>query len=159
MTAPLRTDVKLPDASVALLAGEAARRLSMFVGVDRLELRPPGAAPGDPPVVLPAMAVGFLAQVLAALSTGGTPTVETIPAELTAHEAATLLNISTAYVVGLLEDGELPSHTVDGQRRVRLADLVEYDRRVRTSAQAAMDEMTADAQAMGFYDPVTPFAE
>jgi excisionase family DNA binding protein len=69
--------------------------------------------------------------------------------EFTTIEAAELLNVSHAYLLRLLEDGELPSHGQDELRRVPAADLLAYKEEYEARQQAAVDMLAGDSPAMG----------
>ena len=72
-------------------------------------------------------------------------------AELTTQEAADLLNVSRPFLIGLLEDGQLPHHKVGTHRRVRFADLMTYKRRRDAESEEALRELTALSQEMKLY--------
>lgn len=141
-----------PDQEVSALAADASRRLSRVIGTDE---RAPyvvrfESAPSEP-VVLPAGAVRLLRDLLTELAKGNAVALMPLRAELTAPEAAGLLNVSCPFLAGLLDSGELPSHKVGSHRRVRLTDLMTYKRRRDSDAEQALREMTAMAQEMKLY--------
>jgi excisionase family DNA binding protein len=72
-------------------------------------------------------------------------------AELTTQEAADLLNVSRPFLIGLLEDGQLPHHKVGTHRPVRFADLMTYKRRRDAESEEALRELTALSQEMKLY--------
>ena len=53
------------------------------------------------------------------------------------------------YLVGLVEKGELPVRKVGNQRRLPLADVLEYKARTRANRLEALREMTALDQELG----------
>lgn len=65
---------------------------------------------------------------------------------LTIEDAAEVLNVSSAFVGGLLESGALSSHVVDGRRWVKEEDLKQVDDR---ECEAVLDELAAEAQHHG----------
>ena len=71
---------------------------------------------------------------------------EPIDAELTPDEAADMLNVSVAYVIGLLDRGEIPCRYVEADRRIEASNLVAYKRRDDADRRKVLDELTAEAQ-------------
>jgi len=69
--------------------------------------------------------------------------------ELTLDETAKMMRVSFAYVVELVESGDLPSYLVGTERRVRRGDLVIYQEAYKREALAAFAEMAVEAQRMG----------
>lgn len=100
---------------------------------------------------VPAAAVRLLADVLARMAEGQAVTLIPLHAELSTQQAADLLNVSRPYFIKLLEEGKMPFRKVGEQRRVRFQDLLAYMDAYQKAANAALEEMTADAEAMGLY--------
>lgn len=71
--------------------------------------------------------------------------------ELTAQQAADVLNVSRPFLVRLLKSGAIPCHQVGTHRRVRPADVLAYRRERSRVRRAVLAEMARDAQAMGLY--------
>jgi excisionase family DNA binding protein len=55
---------------------------------------------------------------------------------LTTEQAADILNVSHAFLVGLLESGAIDHSTISGQHRIREEHLLAY-KRVRDTKRAA----------------------
>ncbi len=131
-------------------AREASEKLSEFLGLhDQFKLQPveferPGEA-----VILPATAVELLRKVLAQMAAGNAVKVVPIPAEMTAHEAADFLNVSSPYVFKLLESKKLPFREAGTLRLIRLQDLVDYKRQSDAECEAALEALAAQAQELG----------
>jgi excisionase family DNA binding protein len=130
-----------PTEEVSALAADASWRLFRVIGASQREtcvVRFESAP--DEPVVLPAAAVRLLGALLAELAKGNAVTLMR-HAELTTQEAADLLNVSRRFLVGLLENGQLPHHKVGTHRRVRFADLMIYKRRRDAESEEALREL------------------
>lgn len=100
---------------------------------------------------VPAAAVRLLADVLARMAAGQAVTLIPLHAELSTQQAADILNVSRPYFIKLLEEGKMPFRKVGEQRRVRYQDLLAYMEAYQKAANAALEEMTADAEDMGLY--------
>ena len=79
-------------------------------------------------------------------------TIAALRAEVTTAEAADLLNVSSPFVIKLLETGAMPFSKVGTHRRLRLIDVLEYRDRQDAIATAALDDMVRQAEKHGLYD-------
>jgi excisionase family DNA binding protein len=146
------TKLALQDQGTAVQAAEAAIALHAYLRTHPFQ--PARGRPGDGPegekqVLLPADAFELFAAMLAELAAGHTLTVAPARIELTTQQAADLLNVSRPYFIGLLEAGALPYRRVGNRRKVLLSDLLDYQRRDQARRHAILDQLTAEAQAMG----------
>lgn len=64
------------------------------------------------------------------------------------EEVAEMLNVSHAYVLGLLDQGRLQHTTVDDARRVAYEDLQKYREMRDAESEAALDELVQQAQEL-----------
>lgn len=73
-----------------------------------------------------------------------------IPAhkELTAQEAADLLNVSRPYLEKRMESGEIPFHKNGLRRKVLIQDLMEYKQQHDQTSRELLDELTTEAQEL-----------
>lgn len=98
---------------------------------------------GGPRIVvpLPAPAVAMFHAVLEAMA-NRTP-ISLIPydAELSTQQAADFLNISRTYLVQKLDADELPYRKVGSHRRVRFADLMEYEQKCKKAQVQALADL------------------
>lgn len=106
----------------------------------------------EPQIAVPIEALGIFVKVLEQLAQGHTVNIASESPELAAHEAAVVLNVPKPYFEQLLDDGALPHHEVNDERRVRLADLLSYKQRDLLHRRRIAAELTAESQDMGLYD-------
>ena len=100
-------------------------------------------------VELPTSALRLLMDILGELACGNAVKVVPIHAELTSQEAADMLNVSRPHLVKLLETGAIPFTKTGRHRRVRFEDLMAYKHQRDEESRAALDELAAQAQALG----------
>jgi excisionase family DNA binding protein len=130
-------------------AQESARRLARHLSGER-GLQFQIVADNDPEetLTIPAAAARLLAEILTEMAHGNAVAVVPIQAELTTQQAADLLNVSRPFLIGLLEQGEIPHRKVGTHRRVLLHHLMEYKRRSDADGEAALAELAAQAQEL-----------
>lgn len=120
--------------------------------LDRLRRRPRRFTLSNGQTVeFPKAAVDGLVDLLEALASGETAMVVRTPQEVTTQQAADLLNVSRTTVVRLIEAGELPARKAGTHRRIPLGDLLAYRDEMIARRRKALDDMVADAEALGLY--------
>jgi excisionase family DNA binding protein len=65
------------------------------------------------------------------------------------NAVADLLNLSRPYVLRLLDEGKLPSHKVGLHRRVRLDDLLAYNKKSDADCLDALRNLVDEAEELG----------
>lgn len=137
----------LPTNRASAEAATAVERLTRVVATDpaRMVVKSEGATPEETAVV-PREAFDLFLEVLAQMANGNAVAVVPIHAELTTQQAADLLNVSRPYLIELLDQGKLPHRLVGTHRRVKYADLIEYQRLDDAKRHEVLDELTAEAQ-------------
>lgn len=137
------------EAVVARRAADSLRAVaeaqeSVKVSIDPVET-------GGPRIVvpLPAPAVAMFHAVLEAMA-NRTP-ISLIPydAELSTQQAADFLNISRPYLIRKLDADELPYRKVGSHRRVRFADLVEYEQKCQKAQREALADLHEEERLLG----------
>lgn len=109
--------------------------------------------PDGSEVVLPSEVHQVLLEVAEALSQGLAVTVAPHQQLLTTQAAAEFLGISRPTLVRLLESDEIPFTKPSGRhRRVRLADLVEYQHRLQQERREGLQQMAREGQLAGLYE-------
>jgi|JI10StandDraft_1071094.scaffolds.fasta_scaffold282186_2 excisionase family DNA binding protein len=133
-----------PTAAAALDAREALRLLTSARPEQSPVLRL-----DDATIHLPQAAFDLLLEALSQMANGNAVTLVPLNAELTSHQAADLLNVSRPTLIRLLDAGEIPFRLVGTHRRIRSADLLAYQRRTDPERDAALAELTRQAQDLG----------
>jgi len=132
-------------------AERASRRvndyLARHVREEDLAIRIEGG--GDEALVLPRQAVEMFAFVLDSMSRGFGVRIMPVHAELTTQQAADMLNVSRPYLIGLLDRGDIPCRKVGRHRRVRFADLVDFQRNDDAARKPIIDELSQLGQELG----------
>lgn len=145
--AELPAPQNLPTDEESSLARESSRLLAACIGTGpTAKLR---VIDGDDAITVPVKALRLLVDILAQMGEGRGVTILPIKAELTTQQAADFLNVSRPYLVGLLERNEIPHRKVGKHRRVFLQDMLRYQRDSRQKQDAALAELTRQAQELG----------
>lgn len=152
-TAPISEtfETVAPTKADALLARESSRRLATHkIGRGpsvRIQLLDDGGEAET--VAVPASALRLFLHLLTEMSQGHAVTLIPTHAEMTTQQAADLLKVSRPYLVKLLDEGRIPCRTVGKYRRVRFDDLMAYKRKDDEARAKILDQLTAEAQALG----------
>lgn len=138
-------DSVLHDVELSRLARASATELSQLLREqpesDRAHIKLDGAD-----LVLPRQSLVLLRDLLTEMAQGNAVTILPTHAEVTTQEAANMLNVSRPHLVKLLEEGAIPFTRVGTHRRIRLQDLLDYKRQQEEISEAALQELTDQAQ-------------
>lgn len=108
-------------------------------------------------VTLPETVRAALEQVVAAMTQHQAVTVTGTNTVLTTQQAAELLGVSRPTLVRLLDSGQLAYTTPSRHRRVRLEDVLDYQRRAAAVRQQEIKAMTREAAAADGFAAVNGF--
>ncbi|NCN89349.1 MAG: helix-turn-helix domain-containing protein [Gallionella sp.] len=140
----------LPSEVDIELAKESSRALSMIMATKEAVQSVTIQSDGEKTrVELPMSAFRLFIDILANLSQGNAVQVVPVHAELTTQEAADLLMVSRPYFIKLLDEGKIPYRKVGTHRRVRYSDLLDFKSKEEQQREAALDELSAQAQKLG----------
>ena len=141
--------VRLPTQMEVEEAKVFSRTLSKFASTDRAQLSIKGANGEADDIILPGHVLQILLDVLSEMSKGNAISLIPHHQEISTQEAANLLNVSRPFLVGLLENGEIPFRKVGAHRRVKLTDVLEYKDQSDAKRLQALNELTALSQVEG----------
>jgi excisionase family DNA binding protein len=115
--------------------------------------------PDGTEVTLPDEMYAVLRDIAAAMARGLAVSIAPLHAVLTTQQAADMLNISRPTLVKLLEDGEIGYDKPGRHRRIRLADVLDYQQRSRRERRAMLDDLTRTASDNGTADDIDEFPQ
>ncbi len=140
-----------PSEADTRLAGESSRRLARLLGKRRRSLSLSVQADDDveETVAIPVAAFQLLTDILTQMAQGNAVTLMPVHAELTTQQVADLLNVSRPFLIGLIEERQIPFRKVGTHRRIRFDDLMGYKRKVDQDRLNALEELAAEAQKHG----------
>lgn len=98
---------------------------------------------------LPRDLLDIFIEILRQVASGNSLAVLPLHVEITTQQAATILNVSRPFLVGMLDAGEIPSRKVGTHRRVRLADVIRYQQADEQRRKKVLNELTEEAQRLG----------
>lgn len=105
--------------------------------------------PNGEQVVLPVEVFHLLRDVVDALEQGKGVTIAPQDAVMTTQQAADFLGVSRPTLVKFLEAGRIAFEKPGRHRRVKLADLLAFQERLRAERRAALDEITSQETQAG----------
>jgi excisionase family DNA binding protein len=136
-----------PTSAEADAARESARKLAPYVGSPlRVYVEVGGTAET---LELPAAAGRLLVRLLAEMGQGRPVGLAGFPSDLTIEQASDLLNVPVERVGELLDDASISDRRVDGQRRIRLEDVLAYKNEFLKRRQASLAELAGLSQDLG----------
>jgi excisionase family DNA binding protein len=101
----------------------------------------------DISVPAPEAMARFIINIMKNMAAGRPFSLVPSHAMLTTQQAADFLNVSRPYFIKLLEkDKKIPFETIGRHRRVKFADLIDYERSIRKKRDAILHEMAFDSQ-------------
>ena len=138
--------VHLPTPDEMEEAKASSRTLAKYADADRVQMTLRGSNGESDEMVLPGSVLQMLLTVLSEMSQGNAISLIPRHQELSTQEAASMLNVSRPFLVGLLEKGKIPHRKVGSHRRVRLEDLLGYTENVDRQRAEALDRLTELSQ-------------
>ncbi len=145
--------VQLPTTQDIEEAQASRRTLAKYATAERVQLSIKGSNGENDELILPGHALQLLRDILSEMSCGNAISIMPVQAELSTQEAATILNVSRPFLVGLLDNGEMPHRKIGAHRRVLAKDVMDYKQRIDTERMGSLNALTAKSQGLGMgYD-------
>jgi excisionase family DNA binding protein len=113
--------------------------------------------PDGTEVALPEQMYAVLRDVAAAMAQGLAVSVAPLHAVVSTQQAAELLTISRPTLIKLLDEGEIPYSQPGQHRRIRLADVLDYQQRTRYQRRGMLDDLSRAASEDGSADEADEF--
>lgn len=138
------------DEAEAVIARKAADKLKTVAEANEgVKITVDGKGDKKIIVPLPARAVALIYEVLEAMANRTPMSLIPHDAELTTQQAADYLNVSRPHLIRQLEANKLQYRKVGSHRRVRFADLIEYERACRREQKQALVDLNEEAERLG----------
>jgi excisionase family DNA binding protein len=120
----------------------------------RLEKAPALVGPNHESIPIPEPVYKVLLQVLGYMAQGKAVSVAPIMEELTTQHAANLLGVSRPFLVGLLDEGQIPFHRTGTHRRVYRKDLLDYRNKRDALRKEILNKLALSDVQSGTYDEI-----
>jgi len=148
----------LPTDEEAAAARECARVLSAYIrgGTETSRLGISDDSGGHHYMEVPASTLMMIANILGEIGKGNAVSIESHPADLATHEAASLLNVSHSAFLRLLNEGEIPSCRIGLRRRVLYSDVIACKKRRRAELEKKLEELDRQANPQAQIQPINP---
>lgn len=97
---------------------------------------------------IPPEALKLLVEILTYMSHGHSAQVVPLKQELTTSEAASVLNVSRAYLVDLLNAGKIPFREESSRSRILLEDVLAYKQQIDSDREQTLAQLAQEAQEL-----------
>jgi excisionase family DNA binding protein len=95
---------------------------------------------------LPSKAINLLSTIISNMAAGKSMALILSDASVGTQEAADYLEVSRPYLVRLLEKGEIPFSKAGTHRRIRVSDLVTYQKKMKATRKKQLNSLVKQEQ-------------
>jgi excisionase family DNA binding protein len=147
-------DPVLPTESDAKLAAKSSQDLALCLQQlkKKYQLKIQDDRQRSQTIEIPDFLLELLLEILVHTAKGNAVKITPYTSEVHTFQAAEILGVSDSYVWDLLDAGKIPYQIIDNCRQIRYQDVIEYKQRSLVESIKGLDEMVAEAEAMGLYD-------
>jgi excisionase family DNA binding protein len=101
------------------------------------------------PLRLPNKAISLLSTIITNMAAGKSMAIILSDTTIGTQEAANYLDVSRPHVVRLLEKGEIPFSKAGTHRRIKVSDLVAYQKKMKATRRKQLNFLAQQAQELG----------
>jgi excisionase family DNA binding protein len=95
---------------------------------------------------LPRKAISLLSTIISNMAAGKSMAIILSDSTIGTQQAANYLEVSRPYVVRLLEKGEIPFSKAGTHRRIKVSDLVAYQKKMKVTRRKQLNFLAQQAQ-------------
>jgi hypothetical protein len=152
MTITHDPDIITPNAADAALARKTSHILAKYLSKSNgspveFQICETGEA-----VDFPEPSMRMLLQILTEMGQGRSVVFNPHDTEVSIHIAAEILNVSSEFVVNLIQDGTIRRHSSTDDLSLKLGDVLAYQSTRKVEQRKGMEELVALSEEMGLYD-------
>ena len=103
-------------------------------------------------IKVPLKALKLFGDILKSMGEGKPVSIVPVETEVTTQKAAEILGCSRPHLVKLLEDGEIVYTKVGKHRRIRLEDVLKYQKQMKENQKRKIIEIMNFDEQKGLYD-------
>jgi excisionase family DNA binding protein len=103
-------------------------------------------------IKVPITALKLLAAILRTLSEGRSVAVVASATEMTTQAAAEMLGCSRPFLIRILEEGKIPFTKVGRHRRIKVEDVIQYKKSMKSDQKALLIDIMKGDEASRLYD-------
>lgn len=100
---------------------------------------------------VPTEVLSHLYAIIGNVAEGKSITILSSDELISTQQAADILDFSRPHVVKLLEEGKIPYQKVGTHRRIKLSDVIAYEKKFKKAQKRALDWMTRQAQELNLW--------
>jgi len=134
------------------ISGVDRARLNGLAALMNQQEKPALVGASNERMELPSAIYTMLREIVTGMREGRTMILVPENEVMTTQAAANYLGVSRPHVVKLLENGEIPHHTVGTHRRVHFGDIVAYGEKRDQERRSTLDDLTKLLSEEGVYD-------
>lgn len=99
-------------------------------------------------LTIPKKALNLLFEILSNMAKGKSVTLIPSETEISTQQAADILNISRPHLVKILENGIIPFSKVGKHRRIKLQDLIHFEKELKLERKKSLEFLAKQAQEL-----------